>query len=378
LDPLRRLGVLALVGAVLVGGATISARSDSGAEKRTGYVLKPLVRRLAQPLYVATPRGTSSPLYVVERRGVVRVLSRGKIRPSAFLDIRSRVSRFGEQGLLSIAFHPDYAANGLVYAVYVGRDDAARVSEFRRVSSRLDPATERVLVRVPHDDSPYHYGGQSAFGPDGLLYVGIGDGGYLFEANPPIPDPHGNSQNLGVLLGKIFTLDVSRPAPVPNIVAYGLRNPWRFAFDQASGDLLIADVGYNEVEEVDVRPSTASLVNFGWSVYEGRRRRSTDVTLNPAGRLLGPVLTYRSHRHGNCSIIGGYLYRGSVLRLRGRYVFGDYCSGRIWSVRLTATSATGLRVEPHRVPRLDSFGEDASGELYAVSRQGTVYKFVRR
>jgi glucose/arabinose dehydrogenase len=240
--------------------------------------------------------------------------------------------------------------------------------------SREAPAALRILVRIAHDESLYHNGGQLAFGPDGLLYAGVGDGGYLGRD----PDPRGNSQNLGVLLGKIFRLDVSQPEPKPELVAYGLRNPWRFSF-APSGDLLIGDVGYNAAEEVDRLPAgTAGLVNFGWSVYEGRQKRRTSVALNPAGTLVWPVLTYRTFAPGNCAITGGFVYRGGVRALAGRYVYGDYCSGRIWSARIDAGRAVGVRREPFVVGDLASFGEDQVRELYVVSLAGTIYRLARR
>jgi glucose/arabinose dehydrogenase len=226
---------------------------------------------------------------------------------------------------------------------------------------------------VPHAESPYHNGGQVAFGPDGLLYVSVGDGGYLRDGANLIPDPHGNAQNLDVLLGKIFTIDIDRRSPRAEIVAYGLRNPWRFSFDPPSGDLIIGDVGYNSWEEIDVLEAGEGLANFGWSAYEGRQRRSS--TVSGRGRLVPPALTYaRAGR--NCSVIGGYVYRGrAVPTLRGRYVFGDYCGGKIWSIRIRGGRAYGRRLEPVRVPSLASFGEDGSGELYAVSLEGTVFRF---
>lgn len=182
-----------------------------------------------------------------------------------------------------------------------------------------------------------------------------------------------------MLLGKLFRLDVRASSPQPDIVAYGLRNAWRFSF-APNGDVVIGDVGWNTAEEIDVLRSGSGLVNFGWSVYEGRGARAGAVpALNPQGRLVAPAFTYRTRFAGNCAITGGYVYRGrAVPSLRGRYVFGDYCGGTVWSVRLANGVASGLRVEPVRVPDLVSFGEDARGELYAVSRRGGVYRFAAR
>ena len=328
---------------------------------------------------VAAP-GSPTRLYVVQRRGLVRVLEGGRIRSAPFLDLRGRVAVAGEQGLLSLAFDPAFASTGLIYVFYTGRERGElTIAEYRATPLRADPATARTLVTIEHPDGPFHNGGQLAFGPDGRLHAGAGDGGYIFDAPRARPDPHGNSQNLGVLLGKVFALDARAPTPRPEIVAYGLRNPWRFSFQPGTGDLIIADVGYNLSEEVDVlRAGTTRPANFGWSVYEGRlRRRSAEVPLNPAGPLVWPAVTY-GHLRGNCSITGGYVYRGSVRRLRGRYVFGDYCSGRIWSLVLRAGRARGLRVEPVRVRGITTFGEDARGELYAGTLSGRLYRFARR
>ena len=318
--------------------------------------------------------GEPNRLYVVERRGTVRVLQSGRLRKTPFLNVSSAVSTAGERGLLSIAFHPDYASNRLVYACWMERDGAIKVVEFRVAGDRVDAASARVVVRVPHDEGPYHNGGQIAFGPDRLLYVGIGDGGYL----GPEPDPYGNSQNLEVLLGKIFRIAVDDRGARPEIVAYGLRNPWRFSFDGARR-LIIGDVGYRGFEEIDVLSLDAGLVNFGWSVYEGRRKRRTEVEQNPAGTLAWPVHTYSTNVKGNCSITGGYVYRGrAITSLRGRYVFGDYCSGRIWSAPYAGGRLGRVRLEPVRIPFLSSFGLDGNGELYGVALNGSIQRFVRR
>jgi glucose/arabinose dehydrogenase len=337
-----------------------------------------LARRLAQPTQVTAAPGEPRRLYVVQRTGRVRVLVNRKLTRQTFLDLRGRVTLYGEEGLLSIAFHPSYASNRLVYAAYNRKpDEAVTVVEYKSDGTKVDPASARLLVSVPHEDSPYHNGGQLAFGPDGMLYAGIGDGGYTQSGTRLVPDPHGNSQNLNVLLGKIFRLDVASPAPRPELVAYGLRNPWRFSFDTPTGRLVIGDVGWNEREEVDVVPAGSGLVNLGWSVYEGRRRRSSTVTLNHTGVLLWPALTYATGARGNCSIVGGFVYRGQTIRsLRGRYLYGDYCSGRIWSVRLAGATASGAKLLPFRVRGLTSFGQDGAGELYAVAIGGKLYRIV--
>jgi glucose/arabinose dehydrogenase len=223
------------------------------------------------------------------------------------------------------------------------------------------PATRQQLLTVPQ---PYanHNGGHLAFGPDGKLWVGLGDGGAG-------GDPENRAQDRSSLLGKMFRLDVTKRSPSPELVAVGLRNPWRYAFDRRTGDLWIGDVGQNQVEEVDVwRQPLGDLVNFGWDVYEGRQRFE-DKSLGP-GRLIQPVAQY-THDSG-CSITGGYAYRGTaVAALRNRYIYGDYCSGTIWSIPLSGGEP---RVEPIRVEGLVSFGEDLKGELYAVAHGGTIYR----
>ena len=359
--------------AVLAAGATAKP-------SRPAYRLSQLPARFSAPIDVAAPRGSDGRLYVVQRAGLIRVLAGRGLAPAPFLDLRRQVSLAGERGLFSLAFHPRYAEDRRVFVCYTDRAGAVVVAEYRTDGNRAVPESARVLVRIPHPDSPFHNGGHLAFARDGHLYVGVGDGGSSGE--PPQPDPDGNAQNLGVLLGKIVALDVDEAQPRPRIVAYGLRNPWRFSADPGRNGLIVGDVGWRDQEELDyLRLDTDRLVNFGWSVYEGRRRRPRAGAgpLNPAGALTWPLHTYLTNLRGDCSIVGGFVYRGSVRMLRGRYVFGDYCSGRIWSMRVTPGRATGVRLEPVRVPGLASFGEDARGELYAVSiGRGRVYRFARR
>jgi glucose/arabinose dehydrogenase len=308
-----------LCAAVLAGA--VATHAAGAVAPASGYRLALVARALPGVTGVISTPGDRTRLYVVQRRGLIRVLERGRLVRAPFIDLRGKVSVTGEQGLLSLAFDPQFARTGLVYVFYTG---AARgeltIVEYRATRRSADLATARTLVTIEHPDSPYHNGGQLQFGPDGRLYAGAGDGGYILGPPRPRPDPNGNSQNLSVLLGKVFALDPQALEPRPEIVAYGLRNPWRFAFNPTSRDLIVADVGYNQLEEVDVlRTTTSRPANFGWSVYEGRqRRRTAEVALNPAGPLVWPALTY-GHARGNCSITGGYVYRGSLRRLRGRY-----------------------------------------------------------
>jgi glucose/arabinose dehydrogenase len=208
-----------------------------------------------------------------------------------------------------------------------------------------------------------HNGGQLQFGPDGMLYVGMGDGGSA-------GDPDDNGQNPAVLLGKLLRTD---PLKVRwEIVGYGLRNPWRFSFDRVTGDLYIGDVGQDEVEEIDYRTKGAPPANYGWAHYEGSRVFE-EVPLDPSGPIVFPIHEYL-HDEG-CSVTGGYVYRGrAVAAAAGRYFFGDYCQGTVWSLRVVEGKAVDLRREPFRVASLSSFGEDTRGELYLVSLAGSVYR----
>jgi glucose/arabinose dehydrogenase len=222
-------------------------------------------------------------------------------------------------------------------------------------------AQQLLFVAQPY---PNHNGGQVAYGRDGLLYVGMGDGGSG-------GDPGNRAQNPSSRLGKILRLNPARPGVRPALVALGVRNPWRFSFDRANGDLWIGDVGQNAIEEVDhVAWPLRGLLNFGWSVYEGRSRFKAEK-LGP-GRLVGPVAQY-THADG-CSITGGFVYRGAAVpSFAGRYVYGDYCSGTVWSLKLVNGKAQ-VRKEPFTIENLTSFGEDAAGELYAVSGNGSLYR----
>jgi glucose/arabinose dehydrogenase len=305
---------------------------------------------------------------VVEQPGVIRVLVNGRLRQEPFLDIHNLVKSGGEQGLLSMAFHPRYARNHLFYVDYTNTSGDTRVVEYRSRGLSSTPRRTRQILAI---DQPYenHNGGQLAFGPDGYLYVGMGDGGSG-------GDPQNRAQNLGSLLGKLLRLNVGIARPRPVIVGYGLRNPWRFSWDRRTRDLYIGDVGEGDWEEVDVRTPRQQrlLSNYGWRVWEGRTRFTLGQRVNPRGRLVFPIATY-SHDTG-CSVTGGYVYRGAAVPAAvGRYFFGDYCNGRLWSFRVSGSGrASPARQEPFSVPSLSSFGEDARGELYATSLEGALYK----
>ena len=331
--------------------------------------LEEVASGLDAPVHAAAAPGERGRLYVVEQPGRIRVLERGRVLEEPFLDITDEVRSGGEQGLLSVAFHPGYGDNGLFYVNYTNTDGDTRVVEYR-AGAGTAPARSRTLLAV---DQPYanHNGGQLVFGPDGLLYVGMGDGGSG-------GDPENRAQDLGSRLGKLLRLDVDDPGAEWELVAYGLRNPWRFSFDRLTGDLWIADVGQSELEEIDFVPAAevGELLNFGWDVFEGSAVFE-DKEPSPEGRLVGPISEY-SHELG-CSITGGFAYRGSELEreARGRYFYGDYCSGRIWSLARWQGEVTS-RAQPFRVPQLSSFAEDGAGELYLVSQAGTVYRLGSR
>jgi glucose/arabinose dehydrogenase len=318
-------------------------------------------------VHVTAPRRQPNVLYVVHQDGRIRAIDRDAGKQHVFLDLRRRVGRRGFRGLLSLAFHPQYAANRRLYVFFVGPNDDVVVEEYRARGNSVDAGTRRAILRVPQPlQGRYgHFGGQIAFGPDGFLYAAIGDG-------------LGNgSQNTDDLYGKLFRLDADGPDNEPVVIAYGLRNPWRFSFDRLTSSLYVTDVGDARWEEINVvRPRTNGLLNFGWDRFEGHgRRRDDDVPL--AGRLVFPAAVY-GHRAGNCSIVGGFVYRGrAVPNARGRYFFGDLCSGRIWTLRAGAGQRT-IRPTGLRVRGLTSFGEDARGELYLVSHHGRVYRLTQR
>lgn len=346
--------------------------------------LELVVRGLERPVDLAVaPGGTR--LYIVEQRGRIRVVENGRLREQPFLDIVDRVSHANEQGLLGLAFHPRFASNGLLFVNYTDRDGNTNVVRYRvsRDGRVADPATAKRILFVKQ---PYanHNGGQLLFGPDSMLYVPLGDGGSG-------GDPHGNGQNLSTLLGKLLRIDVDHGSPYaipagnpfargggrPEIWAYGLRNPWRVAFD--SGLLYIADVGQDQWEEVDVSPARQAGINYGWNWYEGdhafRTRGSWFGDGAPPLRsaLNWPAVEY-SHVDG-CSVIGGRVYRGSVAGLRGLYFYADECGGWIESFRWRngrVEERTRWRAEPLATPT--AFGVDARGELYVLDLVGRVFR----
>jgi len=339
------------------------------------------------PVYVTAPPGDGRRIFVVEQDGRIMVVRGGRKLATPFLDISGRVTAGGEQGLLSMAFAPDYDASGRFYVYYTDNAGDQRIVEFRRASAdRADPESARVVM-VMQDSESNHNGGLLLFGPDDLLYVGTGDGGGAGDMH----GPRGNAQRLNTLLGKILRIDPrpsgGRPYSVPEsnpfagrsgargeIFSYGLRNPWRFTFDRRTGDLVIADVGQGAVEEVSfVRNGSGR--NFGWRPFEGRRRYTSGES---APGHVRPVIQ-RFHTDGYCSITGGVVVRDPGLpALRGRYIFGDLCRGRLETARLSPGRARAQRLTRLRVSQVSSFGEDARGRVYAVSLNGPVYRLAPR
>ncbi len=344
------------------------------------------VARFKNPLYVTAPPGDRWRVFVVEKGGRIWVVRGGKKLRTPFLNISKQTSDGFEQGLLSMAFSPDYRDSGTFYINYTDNNGNTRIEEYRRATSdRADPRSARLVLSV-EQPSPIHNGGLVTFGPDGLLYIGLGDGGGG-------GDPNRNGQNLGTLLGKILRIDpraqdglpytvppsnpfLRRPGALPEIYAYGLRNPWRFSFDSKNGNLTIGDVGQNTVEEINfVGRAQGEAANFGWSAWEGDRRFRIDET---APGHIPPILV-RNHKAGWCSIIAGLVVRDDRLKgLRGRYIFGDLCKGQIFGALLTRPKASQIRNTRLRVSSLTSFGVDARNRIYAASLEGPVYRLVPR
>lgn len=388
---MRKAAFLPLFAALFVVacGATDGA-GDGGTATAAGVKLV-RVGSFDQPLYLTAPPADHRRVMVVEQPGRIFVVRNGRRLAQPFLDIRQKVLSGGEQGLLGLAFAPDYRKSGLFYVYYTRRDGRQSVSEFRRSSAdRANPASEREVL-VMADPESNHNGGQLNFGPDGLLYIGTGDGGGAGDRHGTI----GNAQDLGSLLGKILRIDpsasgsaaytvppsnpfVDRAGARPEVWAYGLRNPWRFSFDRRTGDLTIGDVGQNEVEEIDFTlRGQGSGANFGWRVFEGDRRYAEGES---APGAVPPVIT-RSHDDGWCSITGGYVVRDPQLKsLAGRYLYGDFCKGQVWSARLGSGSARDDRRVGGlpAVQQLSSFGQDARGRIYVVSLAGKVSRLAAR
>jgi glucose/arabinose dehydrogenase len=382
----RAVLVCALGVGVAACGAAADAPSPAPARAAASVRLA-RVGTFEQPLYVTGAPGDRRRLFVVEQGGRIMIVRGGRKVARPFLDIRALVTSGGEQGLLSVAFPHDYARSGRFYVYYTDRQGRQAVVEYRRATAdRARSGSARLVLRMS-DPEGNHNGGLMKFGPDGLLYIGTGDGGGAGDSH----GARGNAQNLGSLLGKLLRIDprssgsrpyrvptsnpfVGRSGARPEIYSYGLRNPWRFSFDRATGDLYIGDVGQDAVEEVDFAlKGRARGANFGWRPFEGTRHFAAG---EDAPGHVSPVV---EHLHGDgwCSITGGYVVRDSdaPTSIRGLYVYGDFCLGRIYGA---AVSQSGRSARTRRIaglPRIDnlsSFGEDTQGRVYVVSLSGTV------
>lgn len=357
-----------------------SGPTSSNGTPGIGVRLVEVASGLSTPLYLTSPVRDARQ-FVVEKTGRIRVISNGALLRAPFLDISAKISTGSEHGLLSVAFHPSYSTNGFFYVNYTDRSGDTRIERYR-VSTNADvadPASAKLILSVAQPFAN-HNGGLNLFGPDGMLYIGMGDGGSG-------GDPQRNGQNTNALLGKLLRIDVDRgdpygiPADNPyaggggrgEIWAIGLRNPWRFTFDRTGGSLYIADVGQNAYEEINVTRAATKGLNYGWNIMEGMHCYGASTCTRTALTL--PILEY-DHGQG-CSITGGVVYRGTALpSIAGHYFYADYCQGWIRSLKYVG----GALTEQHdwsfgSIGSITSFGEDSAGEMYVLSDNGRVYKF---
>ncbi len=384
--PTDRASTSAPATATAIPGASTPAAPTNPtdiSQPGAGIQLEKLIDGLTSPVFVTHAGDKSGRMFVVEKTGTIAILRDGKRVATPFLDVSSLITSSGsEQGLLGLAFQPDYTTSGRFFVYYTASNGDDTLARYQ-VSDNPDvanPASAQVLFAQP-DFAPNHNGGMLAFGPDGYLYVGLGDGGGG-------GDPQANGQKRSTLLGKLLRLDVSGDAPYtipsnnpwpngddqarPEIWAYGLRNPWRFSFDRATGDLYIGDVGQNTYEEIDFQPAgAAGGLNYGWSIREALHCFQAN-TCESSGTI-DPIVEY-DHSQG-CSVTGGYVYRGARFpSLQGQYIFGDYCSGTIWSLQRDAAGSWKQRKLLNSGLSISSFGEDEAGELYIIDLGGTIYR----
>ena len=372
-------------------GTSASAGVAYAATAPLALALQEVASGLQGPTFLTAPPGDSR-LFIVERAGRIRIVANGSLLPTPFLDISSRTTTDGERGLLSMAFHPQYASNGYFFLYYTDLIGNI-VIERRQVSAGnanvADALASVQIIAIPHPGFNTHNGGLLSFGPDGYLYAATGDGGGA-------GDPAGNAQNTNVLLGKMLRLDVNastiaHPYTIPagnpfvnmtgkrgEIWAYGLRNPWRYAFDTTAQLLYIADVGQAQREEVNVAPMGQAGNNYGWDIMEGTQCYDS-ASCSQAGLVL-PKVEYGHDSNGGCSITGGYVYRGTALpELAGHYLYSDFCSGWLKSFTYSNGSASAVTTwNITNVGNIVSFGQDAQKELYLLGGSGKVYRIVRK
>jgi hypothetical protein len=375
---------LALVASLVACGGGGSGGDGGGTPGDVAVALQQVVAGIAFPLDLTAPTSDLSRLFIAEKGGRIRIVRNGALLATPFLDLSALVSNGQEQGLLGIAFHPSYGSNGRFYVDYTDRAGNTQVVEYT-VSGDADvasPTSARTILSVAQPFAN-HNGGGLAFGPEGFLYISLGDGGGA-------GDPRGNGQDLSDLLGSILRINVDSGSPysIPSsnpFVAtpgargelwnFGLRNPFRFSFDRSTGELFIGDVGQDAREEIDVAPAGQGGQNYGWNIMEGSACFNAS-SCNQSGLTL-PVLDYE-RSGGNCSVIGGFVYRGSAIpALRGTYFYGDFCSGLVRSFRFQGGGAADQRQWPTLAPggMITSFGQDAAGELYVVT-DSAVFRIV--
>jgi glucose/arabinose dehydrogenase len=383
--------MLAVLVALLLTVATATSTAASFTPGVTRIALRFVESGFSQPVFVTSAGDRSGRLFVVEQGGRIRIARNGTVLATPFLDISSQVSTGGERGLLGLAFHPSYRTNHKLYVYFTTLNGSIAVNEYRVTTNanRAAPSTARRIITIAHPNYSNHNGGMLAFGPDGYLYIGTGDGGSG-------GDPGNNAQNVNSLLGKLLRINVNtrtstRAYGIPSsnpyvgkpgrdeIFARGLRNPWRFSFDTATGDLWIGDVGQDRYEEID-RSTRASGggrgANYGWRVMEGRSCFNPATRCNRSGKVL-PIVVYG---HGaECSVTGGYVYRSSANpSLQNAYVFGDYCSGKIWAIRANSGSPATKTLLLDTSFNISSFGRDEYGNLFVVDHSGgAVYRIVK-
>ena len=391
---------LLMAGVVLIGTGCLSGcspiESDQGSlpplPPSNDLQLQTISASLNRPVFMTAPPGDSTRLFVVEQGGLIRIIDprNNSLLATPFLNISSLLSTGGERGLLGMAFDSQYVTNRRFYVYYTNTTGDIVIAQYFRNAANANladfsPAT--ILLTVEHSTESNHNGGMLAFGPDGCLYAGVGDGGGS-------GDPNNNGQTIGVRLGKILRINSDTGGSCTNsnpfffvggdaqqVWSFGLRNPWRFSFDRVTNDLYIGDVGQNEREEINVSPGPTNAgrgLNYGWRVMEGNLCFTPSSNCDRSGLTL-PVLDY-PHFSGACSLTGGYVYRGSaVLALRGTYFYADYCAGFVRSFRHQNGQPTDQKEWPLLSPTggsITSFGEDAAGELYITTQGGSLFKFI--
>ncbi len=380
---------VAVTGTLVMLSAVLACADSAGTNGPDGPVpdnlaVQEVVSGLSSPVYLTAPSGDAR-LFVVEQPGRIRIVQNGQLVAASFLDITDVVGSGGERGLLGMAFHPQYAVNGYFYVNYTDNSGDTRIERYTVSGDPnvADRGSARLVLRVPQPFSN-HNGGLVIFGPDGMLYIGMGDGGSG-------GDPQGNGQDLTTLLGALLRIDVDGgdPYAIPpdnpfagdpsvrqEIWAYGLRNPWRFAFDDQEGLLYIADVGQNALEEINVVPAASAARNYGWNTMEGTECHAAS-NCDQTGLTL-PVVVYAT-TSANCSVIGGFVYRGGAIpELAGRYFYSDFCGGWLRSILYANGAVVEQRVwEVGSLGSVLSFGQDGAGELYVLSSSGgRVYRLV--